>query len=263
MERVPGSPSKNPARWFLLRRREYLSTEPALAGLYAAAMANPSLSELLVTPLMLWIGALAFQGVPSAVIRDEGFERTRNRIISSFVHAALASRSKGQKYDPQHTLHWLSWLALTLDKSKQTVFYLEDLPELLPSPSLQLLCWAVMALNKIKYHYSLQELVIVTSLEAIDDLFRFKWGSAVKRLFDVKRARVDFLLKENDLQGRELAYITEAQQALANLSSRGAALSICHQLLQHNVLYVVVTHRNQMPIALELRSVLRCSTDSA
>jgi hypothetical protein len=67
-------------------------------------------------------------------------------------------------------------------------------------------------LHKIKYGFSVQELVIVTTLEAIEDIVKSKWGSAAKRLFDVKRAKIDFLLRERELEGRELAYISNARQ---------------------------------------------------
>jgi hypothetical protein len=100
----------------------------ALAALRDAFTEDPTLWDLLETPLMLWVAALASRHADANefAIRDTLGTR-RNRLFSTFVSAMLKRRSRASSYTPQETISWTAWLASAMRRNEQSVFYLEDL----------------------------------------------------------------------------------------------------------------------------------------
>jgi hypothetical protein len=69
-------------------------------------------------------------------------------------------------------------------------------------------------LRKIKYTQTPLEVFVVTSLEILGDTLKLKWGEAAKKLFEIRKAKVDYLISVNQLIGKELGYITEIKEKL-------------------------------------------------
>jgi eukaryotic-like serine/threonine-protein kinase len=106
---------------------EQLSRSPGLLPLLHAKQENASLAKLLETPLMLWVASLAYRDKSMAIDKDETLEQTQQRLFSTFVHTQLHRGAINIRFTPNDTLHWLSWLAVTLENNKRKIFYLEDL----------------------------------------------------------------------------------------------------------------------------------------
>jgi phospholipase C/MFS family permease/energy-coupling factor transporter ATP-binding protein EcfA2 len=98
-----------------------------LEPLQTAVLEDPSLAELLETPLMLWVAILAQRNAPLKLAKGDSFEQGRRRLFENFVDAMFKRRSPETRYRKDQTLGWLSWLASALVRNKQTVFYLENL----------------------------------------------------------------------------------------------------------------------------------------
>jgi predicted NACHT family NTPase len=108
---------------------EYLSRAgQSLQGVRAALRSDPALWELLETPLMLSIVALAYQGRPMSdvlVLVTGGVEARRARLFATYTDAMFERRGQTRSYTRQETLRWLAWLAQSLIRHNQTVYYLE------------------------------------------------------------------------------------------------------------------------------------------
>jgi DNA polymerase III delta prime subunit len=104
-----------------------LSRNSELAILYAAVQADPSFAEILRTPLMLWIAALAYRNVSATIDTSESPEVIRHRLFGAYVEAMFQRRGPSVRYSQQDTLCWLVWLARALDRNKLTIFTLESL----------------------------------------------------------------------------------------------------------------------------------------
>ncbi|MEJ2858371.1 MULTISPECIES: NACHT domain-containing protein [unclassified Saccharothrix] len=89
-----------------------------LAGLRTALRQDPRLLDLLTTPLMLSVYALAYAGVPA--------DRVRADPLGDYVAAMLARPRSGlatPRYTPAQTRRYLSWLARAMDRHHESVFY--------------------------------------------------------------------------------------------------------------------------------------------
>ena len=107
-------------------------------GLRAAAKEDPLLWELLETPLMLWVAMLAYRDVPHASIAGANIEQQRRQLFACFVDAMFRRKGAKKRYSAEQTKRWLCFLARTLTKTNQTVFYLENLNfEWLPTAARQ------------------------------------------------------------------------------------------------------------------------------
>jgi len=101
---------------------------PALAGVKAAVEQDSELMELLETPLMLSIVALAYRDYSVEEIRRiTGLENQRRYLFEAYTVAMLTRRSNHRRYRHEQTLHWLTWLAQQMREQAQNVFYLEKL----------------------------------------------------------------------------------------------------------------------------------------
>jgi DNA polymerase III delta prime subunit len=122
-------------------RREYVqryleSGGAALSGVRAAVYQDETLWELLDTPLMLSILALAYQGrmgSPVRIARLKGdLEERRKRLFDAYIEAMFELfpgryRVAELLYTPQQTRHWLSWLARVMVRHKQKEFFLDSM----------------------------------------------------------------------------------------------------------------------------------------
>jgi hypothetical protein len=110
--------------------REYVDRvgEP-LEALRAALRDDPAFWDFLETPLLLWVAMLASRNAPLEISEENTFEQRRRQVFAKFVDSMLNRRSPETPYTQQQTLTGLSWLASSLNRRQQTVFYLEDLHE--------------------------------------------------------------------------------------------------------------------------------------
>ena len=116
----------------------------ALVGLRTALQHHESLWELLNTPLMLSIAALAYQGRAVDEMRSSGIlEDYRTQLFAAYTDAMFHRRARTTPYSREQTEHWLMWLARAMKAHHQSIFYLESLqPDLLDKPKQR---------NSIKY----------------------------------------------------------------------------------------------------------------
>jgi hypothetical protein len=112
---------------------------------------DESLWELLDTPLTLNIIRLSFNGVgesPSVLLRAGTVEERRAALFDAYIEAMFRRRETTAPYTPEQTRHWLSWLAQSMVRHEQTVFYLERMqPDWLPKEQarLQKICSGLVA----------------------------------------------------------------------------------------------------------------------
>jgi predicted NACHT family NTPase len=84
----------------------------ALAGLRTVLQADENLWELLNTPLMLSIVALAYEGYSADEIHAVGtVEAHRVHVFTAYTDAMFHRRAKTTPYTREQTEHWLTWLA--------------------------------------------------------------------------------------------------------------------------------------------------------
>ena len=111
----------------------------ALMGLRTALQHDESLWELLNTPLMLSIVALAYQGRSAEEIPTSGpIEENHAQLFAAYTDAMFRRRAKATPYSRAQTERWLTWLAKAMQDHSQTMFYLEWMqPDWLPGQSQQ------------------------------------------------------------------------------------------------------------------------------
>ena len=107
---------------------EYLDrVKVPVRGLRTAAADDPSLWELLETPLMLWVAMLAYRDLPQSLASGANLEQRRRQLFAHFVAAMFTRKVSILRYSSDQTTAWLSWLARNLNRNNQAVFYLESL----------------------------------------------------------------------------------------------------------------------------------------
>ena len=113
-----------------------------LAGVRAALRADPTLWELLESPLLLSIVTLAYPGKSAAGLKTAGTpDERRMRLFAAYTEEMFKRRAEFTRYKKQQTLRWLTWLARSTVQHNQTVFHLEWMqPYWLPTRLQQ---WAV------------------------------------------------------------------------------------------------------------------------
>ena len=103
-------------------------------GLRAFLKSDPTLLELMKTPLMLWVTLLAYQDRLPDFSTSQNLEERRRQVLSTYIDAVFDRRSAEVRYDKQQTILWLHWLASAMAMRQQSIFYLETLGEdLLPT----------------------------------------------------------------------------------------------------------------------------------
>ena len=101
---------------------------PAGAAVRRAIREDPTLWELLDTPLMLNIITVAYMNHNNShpLVRGTLNER-RDRLFGAYVDQMFRRRGAERHYTPEQTVHWLRWLARQMANHGQTVFYIERL----------------------------------------------------------------------------------------------------------------------------------------
>jgi len=67
-----------------------------------------------------------------------------------------------------------------------------------------------MSLHKLKQQTGTFEVVVTTTASVAEDLVKFKWSSAIKSIFQVRKQDIKLLEDESNLPGKEVAYIANA-----------------------------------------------------
>ncbi|MEO0532915.1 MAG: NACHT domain-containing protein [Cyanobacteria bacterium P01_A01_bin.123] len=96
-----------------------------LAGLRQLLEADGALQDLARSPLMLNIMVLAYEGISPEDLPQMGVEAHRQRVFNTYIDRMLRRRGANQRYSPEQTVRWLSWLAQQLVASSQTIFLIE------------------------------------------------------------------------------------------------------------------------------------------
>jgi eukaryotic-like serine/threonine-protein kinase len=107
---------------------------PPAAAVHEALREDPTLWELLDTPLMLFVMTLTYAGQPVAALRTSGTLQERRRyLFEHYVDRMFQRRSASRPYPRPQTEHWLTWLAWQMEQHGLTVFHLEQMqPDWLP-----------------------------------------------------------------------------------------------------------------------------------
>jgi signal peptidase I len=110
-----------------------------VAAVREALHNDPTLWELLDTPLMLTVTTLAYAGASVEVLRTQGtLVERRQHLFATYVDRMFQRRGAITNYTRQQTERWLTWLAWQMTQHSQTVFYLERMqPDWLPQEQ----CW--------------------------------------------------------------------------------------------------------------------------
>jgi len=101
-----------------------------LAEVRAAMAEDSELRELLRSPLMLHVVALAYHGRPAPALAEPGSVAVRQaRLWGAYVARMFEQRPLPPDcgYSPQQACVWLAWLARALRDRDQTEFYLDRL----------------------------------------------------------------------------------------------------------------------------------------
>src|SRR5262249_19752779 len=101
---------------------------PAGAAVRRATGEDESPWELLDTPLMLNILAVAYAGQPDLQSPMRGtLNERRDDLFGAYVGQMFRRRGAESRHSPARTVHWLAWLAHQMASHSQTIFYLERL----------------------------------------------------------------------------------------------------------------------------------------
>ena len=102
---------------------------------------DPTLWELLETPLMLTVTTLAYAGASVEVLRTQGTPVERRQyLFAAYVDRMFQRRRVSTRYTRPQTEHWLAWLAWQMAQHSQTMFYLERMQ---PDWLLLRQCWVL------------------------------------------------------------------------------------------------------------------------
>jgi eukaryotic-like serine/threonine-protein kinase len=105
-----------------------------LAAVRQAVQDDPTLWELLDTPLMLAVVTAACAGEGGVTLHMQGtLAERRQHLFTIYVDRMFRRGRAITAYTRQQTEHWLTWLAVQMTQHGQTVFYLERMqPTWLP-----------------------------------------------------------------------------------------------------------------------------------
>jgi len=94
----------------------------------AALREDPTLLELLDSPLLIHVATIAYAGqVDGPVPMSGSVTERRDHLLRSYVEQTLGRRAAEGRYTRAETVHWLSWLASQMAAHGQSVFHLEKL----------------------------------------------------------------------------------------------------------------------------------------
>lgn len=100
----------------------------SMAGVRQLLREDPTLWELLDTPLMVDIVTRAYQNQPIESLKVvRGVQAQRKHLFNDYVNRMFQHRSAEGRYPRERTLAWLGWLATQLFKHSITDFYVEHI----------------------------------------------------------------------------------------------------------------------------------------
>ncbi len=89
---------------------------------------NPTLQELLTTPLLLSVVILAYQGkTKNDLPQLRTAEAQQHQIFASYIQRMLERPVARGQFTQEQTCRWLTWLAQQMQQHQLTEFYLEHL----------------------------------------------------------------------------------------------------------------------------------------
>jgi hypothetical protein len=113
------------------------STGTQLADVRAALLIDSQLRELLHSPLLLHVVALAYHGRPALALFSSGTLTQRQALLwEAYLQRMFEQRPlpPNCRYTRERAIDWLTWLARTLHDRNQTEFHLDRLaPEWFPT----------------------------------------------------------------------------------------------------------------------------------
>jgi energy-coupling factor transporter ATP-binding protein EcfA2 len=102
-----------------------------LAGVRAVVEDDPTLYELLETPLLLAVTTLAFAGQQAAELRQTALPEERRRaIFAAFIDRSFSFPSRGEvkaRYSQKRTLFWLANLGQRMKKENNSIYWIESM----------------------------------------------------------------------------------------------------------------------------------------
>ncbi len=110
-----------------------------VAAVRAVTRTNPTLRQLITTPLMLSVIMLAYRDKAVKDLPQLGDpEQQQQQIFADYVERVLEKPATRGEFTPQQTIHWLVWLAKQMAQRSQTELYIERMqPDWLPGSRLQ------------------------------------------------------------------------------------------------------------------------------
>jgi hypothetical protein len=111
-----------------------------MAGMRAAVCDDAELGDLLDTPLMLSIVVLAYKDKSLKELKGQRTsDQRRQHLFNAYIEAMFGRRRKETRYTQVQTRRWLEWLAHTMVRQSQSLFFIERLqPQWLPSSAARL-----------------------------------------------------------------------------------------------------------------------------
>jgi hypothetical protein len=102
-----------------------------LAMLRAVLAEDATLRELAESPLLLSIMTLTYADVTAEALPTHGtVDERRIRLFAEYVDRMFARRGVETRYPRQQTISWLVWLARTMGRQAQAIFFIERLQPL-------------------------------------------------------------------------------------------------------------------------------------
>lgn len=122
-----------------------------LLALRTALRTNTALQELVTTPLMLNVLALAYTDASLEDLPHGGsVEQQQRMIFDRYIECMVKRKGDLKSYPLPKTISWLGWLARQMRDHNQTVFYLEHLqPDWLTSIQCRTYLWRAVRLPAI------------------------------------------------------------------------------------------------------------------
>lgn len=120
---------------------------PAFADVAAAAAADPTLWELLRSPLVMNVIFSIYRDKPATALRSPGSQEHRLALLFESYTKRMIERRASQ-FSAVHSARWLTWLARSMYERNESAFHLDRLrPDWLPGRFLQKLAtWAPASL---------------------------------------------------------------------------------------------------------------------
>lgn len=69
-----------------------------------------------------------------------------------------------------------------------------------------------LKLERAKYRLTNLEIILSLPLEIVENLVKLKWSQIPKTLISIKKSKIDLMLAESKLPGKEMAYISAAKK---------------------------------------------------